>query len=1091
MLAGRYDIQDVIGAGGMGMVYLGEDTLTGQQVAIKLLKAEAIERDPSVLERFVREGEALRRLNHPIIVKMLDAVEQDGSKFLIMEYVPGGSLKQLLRQQPQLPIMRTVEIALDIADALTRAHRLKIIHRDIKPANVLLAEDGTPRLADFGVAYMEAQERVTQTGVAMGTIDYICPEALSGEPADTRADIWSLGVMLFEMVTGQRPFTGETATQVLLAVMTKLTPDIESLRPDCPVALVDLIYRMLEKDPEARIPSIRLVGAELEAILNGIDLELETAVLNKPRFPVGPNNDTPTLTLAQVKHNLPAQTSQFVGREVEISEISRLLSESSIRLITLLAPGGMGKTRLALEIAAQQFINFPDGVFFVQLAPVASVDGIIPAIAAVLKVEASDAERPLKQQVLDYLHEKHILLVLDNFEHLVDGADIASEILETAPDVEIIATSRTRLHLRSETVFTLEGIDFPEWESAKNALEYGAVKLFMQSARREDPAFTLEDADLKHVAHICWLLQGMPLGILLAAAWIDTLSLPEIATEISQSLDFLESDLRDMPERQHSIRAVFDYSWNLLDPKEREAFARLSVFRGGMTRNAAQEITGASLRILMALVDKSLLRRDPRTGRYEIHELLRQYASEKLEDGGEVEAMQAAHAHYYAHAMQRLEADLKGRRQVAALNDIEADFDNGRAAWDWAVSRQRLELIDMALESLTLFCNMRSRWQSADDLFRKAIIQLAPKGGEAPSPVWGRALARYYKQNVEVERVQQALEIAQVHGHPQEVAFCHFALGWALYDARRHQDAAQHYEESLRQFQALADDYYIATIYSSLGVWYASVGQTDQAVEYFRSSLELRRGLGDRAGVAESLQNLSAPMIFKGRLNEAEQFTQEAHAISLETGSLADIALSSATLAGLALWRGDFERARDLVEQALRIARDINYDKRRGYALVILGNLACAEGDYKEAWKLCEEGRPLAAGNPLVAYIADIGLANAAAGLGDYAAAQRHTLTALKLVLALKNLAFVAACIPSAAAVLEQQGEKTRATALLGLAFSQPAAATGWMSKWKLLDDLCARLEADLGREAYLTAWEGGQSLDMQAVAMGLLQEQV
>ncbi|MBZ0295454.1 MAG: protein kinase [Anaerolineae bacterium] len=1091
MLAGRYDIQDVLGTGGMGMVYLGEDTVTEQQVAIKLLKPEAIERDPSVLERFIREGEALRRLDHPTIVKMLDAVEKDGNHFLIMEYVSGGSLKQLLHVQPQLPITRIVEIALDIADALTRAHRLKIIHRDIKPANVLLAEDGTPRLADFGVAYMEAKERVTQTGVAMGTIDYICPEALTGEMADTRADIWSLGVMLFEMVAGQRPFTGDASTQVLLAIMTQLTPDVEALRPECPVALADLIYRMLEKDPEARIPSIRLVGAELEAILNGIDLEVDTAVFARPRFPVGPSNDTPTLTLSRVKNNLPAQTSQFVGREDEITEIGRLLGDNNIRLVTILAPGGMGKTRLALEIAARQFADFPDGVFFIQLAPVASVDGIIPALADAMKVEALDAERTLKQQVFDYLREKRILLLLDNFEHLVDGAEIASEILEAAPEVEIIATSRTRLHLRTETVFTLEGIDFPEWESPENALEYGAVKLFMQSARREDPAFDLEEEDLQHVARICWLLQGMPLGIMLAAAWIDTLSLEEIAAEISQSLDFLESDMRDMPERHQSIRAVFDYSWSLLNPKEREAFVRLSVFRGGMSRQAAQAITGATLRILMALVDKSLLRRDPRTGRYEIHELLRQYAAEQLESAGEVEAMQAAHAAYYARAMQQLESDLKGHRQVSALNEIQAEFDNGRAAWDWAVTNQRLDLIDQAIESLYLFCNMRSRWQSAEDMFRKAIERLAPQSDDVPSPEWGRVIARYYKQNVNVEQVEQALEIARQHDDPPELAFCNFALGWALYDVRRYEEAVNYYEESLRQFQALDDHYYVATIYSSLGVWHASAGHTDQAVDYFRRSLELRRRLGDRAGVAESLQNLSAPMIFKGRLAEAEQFTREAHTISLETGSLADIAFSSATLAGLALWRGDFERAHDLVEQALRIARDINYDKRRGYALVILGNLACAEGNYEEARQLCEEGRPLAAGNPLVAYIADIGLANAAAGLGDYATAQRHTLTALKLVLALKNLAFVAACIPSAAAVLEKQGEKTRATALLGLAFSQPAAANGWMNKWKLLDELRARLQADLGREAYLAAWDSGKLLDMQSVAMELLQEKV
>jgi serine/threonine-protein kinase len=223
--------------------------------------------DPDVLPRFVREGEALRHLNHPNIVKIVDAVEECGRHYLVMEYVPGGSLRRLLETEGKLSIEHVLEIGLDLADALTRAHRLGIVHRDLKPSNVLLAEDRSPRLTDFGIAYVASSQRLTATGTIMGTIPYLSPEACKGELPDTRADIWAFGVMLYEMLAGEPPFAGTTFPAVLLAILTQAIPDLRPIRPDAPEALVSLIERMLEKDLRRRIPSVRLVGVELEAIL--------------------------------------------------------------------------------------------------------------------------------------------------------------------------------------------------------------------------------------------------------------------------------------------------------------------------------------------------------------------------------------------------------------------------------------------------------------------------------------------------------------------------------------------------------------------------------------------------------------------------------------------------------------------------------------------------------------------------------------------------------------------------------------------------------------------------------------------------------
>ncbi len=271
LIANRFQLGDIIGQGGMGDVYRGVDTLTGQTVAIKALRPEIAHANPALVQRFVREAEALRQLNHPNIVEVLASIEEDNRRYIVLEYVGGGSLADLLSKQPRLPIRRIVEIGLDLADALTRAHRLKIVHRDIKPANVLLAEDGTPRLTDFGVAHLDDRSHITETGTMIGTYAYLSPEACYGQELDERADIWAFGIMLYEMLTGTRPFDEGRPAATLTAIISKPLPDLARLRPDAPAEMIDLVHAMLQKNPDERIGSVRLVGAELEAMLRSLD----------------------------------------------------------------------------------------------------------------------------------------------------------------------------------------------------------------------------------------------------------------------------------------------------------------------------------------------------------------------------------------------------------------------------------------------------------------------------------------------------------------------------------------------------------------------------------------------------------------------------------------------------------------------------------------------------------------------------------------------------------------------------------------------------------------------------------------------------
>jgi len=302
LIGSRYRTGEVIAQGMMGPVYKGVDIETGLTVAIKTLKPEMVADQPVMLERFRREDEVLHELNHPNIVRRLASVEQNSVYYLVMEFIEGGSLRDLLEQQVQLPVERVLEIAIDLADALARTHRLGIIHRDLKPENVLMAPDGTPRLSDCGVAHSIGRATTSQAGSLVGTWFYISPESLRGVEADERTDIWSFGVLLFEMLAGCPPFNGSTPAQVVNAILWEPVPDLRKLQPDLPDDLYELIDLMLSKDREARISSVRMVGAALEAISRGNEMKTMIPGMGSVR--------------REARHNLPQQSTPLLAGSV-------------------------------------------------------------------------------------------------------------------------------------------------------------------------------------------------------------------------------------------------------------------------------------------------------------------------------------------------------------------------------------------------------------------------------------------------------------------------------------------------------------------------------------------------------------------------------------------------------------------------------------------------------------------------------------------------------------------------------------------------------------------------------------------------------
>jgi predicted ATPase/DNA-binding SARP family transcriptional activator len=415
-------------------------------------------------------------------------------------------------------------------------------------------------------------------------------------------------------------------------------------------------------------------------------------------------------------HNLPPQPTAFVGREAELAEIARYLNNPQAQVLTLVGPGGIGKTRLALQAAARCVepeasveAQFADGVFFVPLADVgvpesgASQTFVIAAMADALGFSFHGPIHP-QAQLLNHLREKRMLLILDNFDHLVAEAGPLVDILQLAPGIKLLITSRMRLNLREEWLLEVEGLDYPRapmpGSSARELEAYSAVALFVQHARRLRAGFTLTEADVPAVARIAQFVGGVPLGIELAASWLRVLSCAEIAAEIEHGLDFLTTTLQNVPERHRSLRAVFDYSWNLLSPPEQAVFRQLAVFRGGFRREAAAQVVSASLPMLAGLVDKSLLRRTA-DGRYETHDLLQRYAEEKLTAvPAENESLHDRHCRYYAEFMVLHKPQLKGEDPQAALTTLSTERENVRAAWNWAVEHRKAAELNMFMECL-------------------------------------------------------------------------------------------------------------------------------------------------------------------------------------------------------------------------------------------------------------------------------------------------------------------------------------------------------------------------------------------------------
>jgi predicted ATPase/DNA-binding SARP family transcriptional activator len=583
------------------------------------------------------------------------------------------------------------------------------------------------------------------------------------------------------------------------------------------------------------------------------------------------------------RHNLPAQTTAFIGREAELAEIAARLAEPACRLLTLVGHGGVGKTRLALQAAAEQVGRFAHGVWFVALDGLAAPERMVSALAEALGLASYGAADP-RAQLLDYLRQQQMLLVLDNFEQLLEGAELASAIVQTWPAVKLLVTSRERLNRYGEWAIEVEGLNVPAAAEDAAMENHSAVRLFVESARRAEASFRLGPENRAAVTRICQLVEGMPLGLELAAAWLPVLSCAEIAQEVAHSLDFLTATAKDVPERHRNLRAVFDQSWHLLTEPERALFRRLSVFRGGFSRPAAEAVAGGSLIDLSRLLGKSLLRR---TGarRYGMHELLRQYGQARLaERPDEAQAMHQRHCSYWLESLAGQAEALKGDGQVAALAEVASEMENIRAAWAWAVQNGQASLIALSLDALWVFAEVRGLYGEGEEFFRRAAdaLEQAPAGLVDRALALGKALVCQGSYHIrlgdadQVRRlVRRGLDLLRPLNAQREVAFGLNMLAAAAHMQGEHAAEQRLLQESIALGQASGDRWITAYSLNDLGMATFLLGDAVRAERLCAEGLAIFREIGDQRGTAFTLNNLGVIVQRLGHHAEAERLYRE------------------------------------------------------------------------------------------------------------------------------------------------------------------------------------------------------------------------
>ncbi len=766
-----------------------------------------------------------------------------------------------------------------------------------------------------------------------------------------------------------------------------------------------------------------------------------------------------------LKNNLPAQLTSLIGREREVMAVRALMRQPELRLLTLTGTGGIGKTRLGLQVANELLDEFVDGVYFVPLAPIADPSLVIPTIAQALGIN-EDGGRPLQSFLQAYLREKHLLLLLDNFEQVTAAAPELAALLSSCPDLKVMVTSRAVLHLHGEHEFPVPPLALPDLQHFTQLPEsevlskYPAIHLFLQRASAIKPGFALTEANAHVVAEICARLDGLPLAIELAAARIKLLSPRALLQRLSHRFEVLTSRTQNAPERQQTLRNALAWSYDLLNVQEQRIFRRLSIFAGGCTLEAIEYLCsalgddcdeGVVLDGVASLIDKSLMQSTEVNGeeetRFVMLETVREYGLEALAASGEMEVIQQAHAAYHLRLAEEAEQGLGGPQQATWLKRLEREHDNLRAAQGWLLEPgeggQRKEMALRLGGALRRFWVIHGHISEGRHFLERA---LAGSEGVAAS-VRARALIAAANLAViqnDYDRAELLAAESLAHfrefGDQAGIALSLYLLGSAAWSRGYTGATRSLIEESLALSRAVGDKERVAWSLFTLALLDSRQGEYARARALFEASLAMHREVGSKRGMASSLFQLAQVLfVSRGDLAMVSSLLEEGFALYRELGDKEGIAASLCLAGQVALSQDDLAAARSLGEESVLLYREIGYKWGWASALSFLARVAVFRGSAMEARTLYEESLALAREADYKESIA-----SSLEGLAGVIAAQGEPAWAAQLWGAAESVRSTAG-IPMPP--VERDGYE-RAVAAAGAQLEEGSFATKWAEGW-------------------------------------------
>ena len=935
---GEYPVLGEIGRGGMGVVYRAMDTRPEREIAIKRLMPTAV-RTGDWCADFRTEARLLASIHHPNIATIFSLEDEGDQAFLTMELVRGEPLANRIGQG-SLPFAEALLICQQIASALEAAHDKKVMHLDLKPLNVMITTDTVVKVLDFGLARsLSAADGGDIRRLPAGTVGYMSPEQIQSGKIGPEADVWAFGCILYECLTGEPAFLGSTVTERLERTLTA-EPNWDRLPPELPRRLQILLRQSLHKDPGERLASIRAVRREIEEEIARRARVIAADVAGNADSSLGSSSGT----------DLPSALTRFIGRSADLEAVAAL--SSAHRLVTLVGPGGAGKSRLGIESARRVLPRFPHGARFIEFAPITDPRSIESSLLAHLGARDLPGRTPIVG-IHEQLEGREQLLVLDNCEHLLSAiAPLVQELLLRHPRLRVLATSREPLGVSGEQIYRVP----PMLESA--------VELFVERATAGKPPFGISDETSREaIVRICERLDGLPLAIELAAARTRVLRPEEILESLDDRFRLLTAGASSSLPRHRTLKALIDWSYEQLEDAERTFFNRLAVFSGGFTLEAAEAVaTGdgiepwEALDLLGRLVDKSLVEMvatpDPGgRARYRMLDTVHAYARRAL---GPRSAAEAAHRHFFEQEAQEAGEGLTGSTQTEALARIDADLANFEKAVE-----SGLDQIPAAPESLSIvitllsFGNMRGRWAEMRRLGESVVSR--PEVNQEVSANLGHlhhrlgnlarvqgdiaAAVRYFDRagqiwdELGIHRNQaailnnkgliahssgdyagaeslflRALALNREHGNRDFEATNLNNLGMCANEQGRTGDALAHYEEAARIAREIENEFYLAIFLDNLAIVNGSLERLERACELHEESLTLHRKLGNRRGEATTLLNLASVLRGRGDRDQAYRCVREGLGIKQEIGDARGLAFALESLAVSLSDRGEYRR---------------------------------------------------------------------------------------------------------------------------------------------------------------------------------------